>query len=319
MFKLNYKKIFLSSVILISTITFADESKLFKDLSELGREDNAQKVNYRSRFKYVKNNFKPRSYRSVILENSIVENLEGTKSYKIPKNTIIKTQEISPGSTYYYIVPKNGVMENVKFVTQGKNLKHIDEILTFNNEEFKPFNREKFQAVEYDKKQISTYLQVQAGLGSSNPDFFTDETSLSTTAFALEAGVETFKDLPVFVNFEYLAQNSGQEVQFNTFSIGLRIEYRYRLAPDIFILAGLGAKRSLLSSADILGQSIDHSLDSFGLRAGYNYKSYFINLDLKKQTYSFDSNVFFPNTSLTDDNSATMISLSIGKEFEVSI
>ncbi|RZF22073.1 hypothetical protein DAY19_10350 [Halobacteriovorax vibrionivorans] len=309
----------LMTTLFFSNASHANEEKLFNDLLELGREDNAQKINYRKRFKYTKNNFKVRTFRSVILKNSLVENLEGTKFYRVPKNTIIRTQEIRPGSKYYYLVPKSGEMKDVKYVTQGQNLNHLENILTFHEKTFKPFNREKFKAVEFDKKQIHTYLHAQAGVGSSSPNFFTDGLSLNATNFTLEAGVETFKDLPVFVNFEYLSQNSGQEVQFNTYSIGLRIEYRYRINNDSFMTAGLGANRSLYSSAEVFGQSVDHSLDSFGANFSYNYKSYFLSFDLKKQTYTFDANVFFPNTSLTDDNSATMLSLSIGKEFEVSI
>lgn len=312
-----FKIILLS--ILISPLALADESKLFNELLELGREENAQKINYRKRFKYIKNNFKSRSFRSVILKGALVESLDGSKFYRVPKNTIIKTQEVSPGSKYYYLVPKDGKMDNVKYVTQGQNLNHLESILTFHDKSFKPFNREKFKAVEYDKEQIHTYLQLQAGVGSSSPNFFSDGSTLNATNFSLRAGVETFKNLPVFVNIEYLSQNSGQDIQFNTYSIGLGIEYRYHINRDSFIMAGLGASRSLYSSADILGQAVDHSLDSFGVNISYNYKSYYLSFDLKKQTYTFDADVFFPNTTLTDDNSATLLSLSIGKEFKVSI
>lgn len=294
----------------------AKEDKLFKELSKLESQKVKKAVKAKPRFKYFANNFKARTYRSVILADSMVESLDGTKFYKITKNTIIKTREVSPGSLYFFIIPKD---ENVKYVTQGKNLNHLETILTFHDETYKPFNRKKFDAIEYDKKLIQSMLQLKAGLGTSTPAFFLDNTTLNSSNFIAELGVETFQNIPVFLNLEYMSQNSGQDVQFSTISIGLRSEYRYKLNSDSFIAAGISAQRSLYSSADILGSSVGHSLDSFGININYNYKSYILSLDYKKQNYSFDSGVFFPNTTLQSSNNADAILFSIGKEFKASI
>ncbi|MFG1493804.1 hypothetical protein ABMA75_09585 [Halobacteriovorax sp. ZH4_bin.1] len=297
----------------------ASSDKLFEDLRRISKKEEKVKTKAKPRFKYIKNNLRAKTFRSVILANSLIESLDGKSYYRIQKNTIIRTKEVSPGSRYFFILPNDGSEDNVKYVTLSTNLDHLETILTFNNEKFTPFDQTKFKAIEYDKKQIHTYTQIRAGLGNSTPNFFLDNISLSSTTIAAEAGVETFENIPVFLSAEYLAQNSGQEVQFTSFSVGLRIEYRYHINENSFIAAGLSAQRSLYTSATINDLKVGHTIDSFGLNVNYNYAKYFIGLDLKKQNYAFDSNVVFPAANLTNDNSATAISINIGKEFEVSI
>ncbi len=305
-------------LIFVCFISYAEskEDKLFKDLARLSKEEQGKKKKAPSRFKYLKNNFQVKTQRSVVTAGSTLESLDGTKFYQVSENTIVKTREVAPGSRYYYILPKEG---EPKYVIQGEYLRHLEHILTFNEKKFKPFDRSKHKTIEFDKDELYTYFQVKAGVGSSTPSFFNDGTSLTSTNFALEAGVETFKNIPVFITLDYLTQNSGQEVQFNAFSIGVRTEYRKHFKNDSYIAAGLVAQRSLFSSAKVLGTSINHSLDSFGINISYNYKTYFLSFDLKKQNYSFDANVSFPSSNLADNNGATLFSFGIGKEFEAAI
>ncbi|WP_412470389.1 hypothetical protein [Oceanospirillum sp. RT-1-3] len=312
---------FIITCLLIQQTCVAQSSsdKLFEDLRRINLKEEAVKTKAKPRFKYIKNNLKAKTFRSVILANSLIESLDGKSYYRIKENTIIRTKEVSPGSRYFFILPSDGNEDNVKYVTLSTNLDHLETILTFNNEKFTPFKQDKFKAIEYDKKQIHTYTQIRAGLGSSTPNFFLDNISLSSTTLALEAGVETFTNIPVFLIAEYLAQNSGQEVQLTSFSIGLRTEYRYHINEKSFIAAGLSAQRSLYTSATIDNSKVDYTIDSFGINVNYNYAKYFVSLDLKMQNYAFDSSVVLPAANLTNDNSATAISFNIGKEFEVSI
>lgn len=309
----------LSLQILLLTVLslniYSSEDDILGKLSGLGKAEEVEQITYKPiRFKIDDYDYGQKMFYGVLLENSIIQSLDGSKKYSLNTDTNMRFKEIKNDDRFTYIVNKEGIPQ---FVCRTNDLKKIDYIVNMRPKHI-PFKKEN---IEYNKINLDQTLLLNMMLSYGQHNFVFDElaTPQQSVSLNLETGFKNQSLLPFMITTS-VTKLSNAIIEWNFVTFGLRLYYKSKLSASKNFMIYLEAQRAIWDSAILQKNNVSIDLNRYILGANYNTHGWILGAELFNERSYFPGNVNLSSYGIeSNDTFHTGFALRIGKEFEINL
>lgn len=266
------------------------------------------------RFEYKQRNFAPYKYTAVLKKGSSFQTLNGEQSYESKYATVVKVEEVSPGSPFTYLMGKDG---KPAFVCRTKDLEVLDEVVSLTPKKVN-FIKDNYQ-YKYIDNDKNLLLNLLVSQGNHSYEIFEENEVASSFGLTAELGMESSLQYPMMV-IGNISQMKSTNFNWVYANIGIKVSRLWDYSELTKIGGLVQAERTLYGQADLKGNSIKLKANRFSLGPLVQYKDNLFSLEYAVERLMFPASIQLNSNGIQNtENFHSSIIFKVGKQFEIEL